>query len=100
MGAGRSRNRVGIFHQEINEQHTKQIPLPMDRTYKIIALIFPYLLEIYLPSPFTDVSNVFTVNHIDLSRHAGWSGSGWNCLHLVQYLTDILTISHHIELVL
>ena len=90
MGASsKPRNRLGISHQEINEHHTKQIQFPLDRTYKLTVLTFPYVLETFLPSPFTDVSNVFTIIHIDLSCRAGWSGSGWNCF---QPLTDTFSL--------
>jgi hypothetical protein len=58
-------NRVSISHQGINEQHIKQIPFPMDRTY---ILSPPQLRDGNLSSLTVHGRfNVFTITHIDLS---------------------------------
>jgi hypothetical protein len=93
-------NRVNKSHQGITEQHIKQVPFPMDRAY-ILSYPSPVnVTETFLPSPFTDVSNVFTITHIDLSCRAGCEGVTQFGSVFSLYVTDIPALSHYVELVL
>jgi hypothetical protein len=103
-------SRANISHQGITEQHVKQVPFPMDRAY-ILSYPSPVnVTETFFPSPFTDVSNVFTITHIDLSCRVvscrvvpvgvGWGGVAQVVSVFSLYVTDIPALSHYVELVL